>query len=215
MRNFVKIVKITLIAAFAIGLFVVWPYTYFRYVYEEKKRFREVIPGQVYRSGQMTAEGFREVVERHHIRTIINVQDDVPDPDVRLSFWSKETIKESDLCKELGVEYRNVAPDLVSRFSVPDRHPEAIDQLLEILDRQESYPVLIHCKAGLHRTGCLVAVYRMEYQGWSNGAAYREMKAHGFGDSACTAANDYVNQYVLTYRPRNAEQGLVTGTGND
>ena len=33
-------------------------------------------------------------------------------------------------------------------------------------------------------------------------AALRELKAHGFGDIYCTAANDYVRQYVLNYRPR-------------
>ena len=60
--------------------------------------------------------------------------------------------------------------------------------------------MLIHCKAGLHRTGILTAVYRMEYEGWTPAQAYRELKAHGFGDWACTSANDYVNEYVLQYR---------------
>ena len=34
------------------------------------------------------------------------------------------------------------------------------------MDDPDSYPVLIHCNAGLNRTGVMVAVYRMEYQGW-------------------------------------------------
>jgi protein-tyrosine phosphatase len=71
------------------------------------------------------------------------------------------------------------------------------------MDDPANYPVLIHCKAGLHRTGCLVAVYRMEYEGWSPTEAIAEMKDLGFGDAACTSANDYIQQYVLTYQPRN------------
>jgi protein-tyrosine phosphatase len=85
---------------------------------------------------------------------------------------------------------------------VPQRHPEAIDEWLAVLDDERNYPVLIHCRAGLHRTGVLVAVYRMEYEGWSPAEAFRELKAHGFGPWVCTSANDYVKQYVLTYRPR-------------
>jgi len=75
-----------------------------------------------------------------------------------------------------------------------------VDEFLDLMDRPEVYPVLIHCKAGLHRTGCLTAVYRMEYQGWTPEEAYGELKAHGFGDWVCTSANDYVSQYVLQYR---------------
>jgi protein tyrosine/serine phosphatase len=74
--------------------------------------------------------------------------------------------------------------------------------------------VLIHCKAGLHRTGVLSAVYRMEYQGWTRAQAYAELKAHGFGDTYCTIANDYVKQYVLTYEPgqRRGSGGLSTAS---
>ena len=54
---------------------------------------------------------------------------------------------------------------------------------------------------GTALTGVMTAVYRMEYQGWSWREALDELKAHGFGAFACTAANDYITQYVLTYRP--------------
>jgi protein-tyrosine phosphatase len=65
--------------------------------------------------------------------------------------------------------------------------------------------VLIHCKAGLHRTGILVAVYRMEYEGWSPADAFREAREHGFGN--WTSANEYVTQYILDYRPRRQRGG--------
>ena len=77
-----------------------------------------------------------------------------------------------------------------------------IDEFLSLMDNPANRPVLLHCKAGLHRTGVLVAVYRMEYDGWDPLAAVEELKANGFGDVACTAANDYIQQYVLNYKPR-------------
>ena len=105
------------------------------------------------------------------------------------------------MCAKMGVRYVLIKPDLVSRKLVDKVRPRAIDELFEILDDEENYPVLLHCKAGLHRTGVLSACVRMEYQDWSNHAAYHELKAHGFGDWVGTSANDYVSQYVLNFRP--------------
>jgi protein-tyrosine phosphatase len=186
-------------AAFAAGLFL-----FFRVVYEHNKRLRVVEPGRFYRSGQMTAAGFTETVRRYKIRTIVNVQDEYPDPDLTLGPLSLGTIKERELCDRLGVKYVWLEPDLQPRSTPGGPRPKALGKFLALMDDPDSYPVLLHCKAGLHRTGVLTAVYRMEYQGWSRQAAFRELKAHGFGDVACTDANDYVQQYVLSYRPRPA-----------
>jgi len=190
-----------LLIAGLFAIIVVGPVVCFRAVYAHEKRLREVDPGRVYRAGQMTADGFEDAAHRFGIRTFINVQDDFPDPDIELSFWRPGTIKESELCKRLGVRYVWVAPDLVPVHDSPAKRPQAVDELLRVLDDETAYPVLIHCKAGLNRTGCLVAVYRMEYQGWTRLEAFQEMRDLGFGFSTCTASNQYVNQYVLTYRP--------------
>ena len=155
-------------------VFVV-PIFFYRMVYSHDKRLREIIPGRIYRSGQLTADGFAAAVERLGIRTIVNLQDDCVDPDLPLNFWSPRRVKESAWCEHLGVKYVVIKPDLVSKKLVPDKHPEAIDQLLDLLDDESKYPVLIHCRAGLHRTGVLSAVVRMEYQGWTPVEAYREL----------------------------------------
>jgi tyrosine-protein phosphatase SIW14 len=195
-----SVVRGSVVAAI-LAVLVVAPMVCFRCVYDTRKRLRVVEPGRVYRSGQMTAEGFADAVQRYHLRTIINVQDEFPDPTIDLGFWSRQTTKESELCRELGVRYVHLMPTLLPRHLIPEHRPPAIDQMLEILDDPSNYPVLIHCHAGLHRTGILTAVYRMEYQGWTNDEAFLDMKAQGFGPWVCTSANDYVKQYVLTYRP--------------
>jgi protein tyrosine/serine phosphatase len=193
------------------ALLVVVPFVFYRYDYTYAKRLRVVDPGRLYRSGQMTAPGFEEAVARYHFRTIINLQDDYPDPDIALGYFTGRTIKESVLCEQLGVHYVFIAPDLISRRRVPAEHPRAIDQILKILDNSASYPILFHCRAGLHRTGVLTAVYRMEYQGWSPRRAIAELKANGFGEWPCSSANDYITQYILTYHPRSAgmSQGMT------
>jgi len=42
-------------------------------------------------------------------------------------------------------------------------------------------PVLIHCKHGSDRTGCVVAAYRMSFQNWSKEEAINEFKSGGYG----------------------------------
>ncbi len=184
-----------------VGLVVGPPLLHYRWTHNDARRLREVTAGRVYRSGQLTADGLADAVRRYGIRTVLNLQDEFPDPDMARGFFDSDTVPESELCQKLGVRYIWLAPDLVPRQQVPDERPAAIDKFLRLMDDEASYPVLIHCKAGLHRTGCMVAVYRMEYEGWSAQRAVQEMKDNGFGDWACTASNDYVEQYVLTYRP--------------
>ncbi len=178
------------------------PVVHYRASYAHAKRLRVVTEGRVYRSGQMTAAGFEDAVRRHGIRTVVNLQDEYPDPDLARGYFDRRTVKESEVCARLKVRYVAIAPDLLPRRQVPLRRPAAIDAMLAVFDDPSAYPVLIHCRAGLHRTGCMAAVYRMEYEGWTPQRAVDEMRAHGFGRSACTAANDYVHQYVLTYRRR-------------
>lgn len=200
------------LTALVVGVAFGWPIVYFRSEYNHHKRLRVVTPGVLYRSGQMTAEGFFDAITRHGIRTVINCQNEFPDPDLPVSFWNRETVRESAVCRDIGIRYVHLEPDLNARRFDPAARPQVIDEFFSFVDDPSAHPILLHCKAGLHRTGVLVAAYRQEYDGWGPGAALAELRAQGFGDGAATAANDYVRQYVLNYRPRhktrNAEVGL-------
>jgi protein-tyrosine phosphatase len=181
-------------------LVTVVPVVRFRWVYTHSKRLREVTPGVLYRSGEMTAPGFRETVARFHIRTIVNLQDEWPDPDLYTGYFTLQTIPETELCKELGVRYVYIPPDLIPRHLVPGQRPVAIEHFLALLDDESNFPILVHCRAGLHRTGIMTAVYHMEHDGWDSHAAIEDLKANGFGEYPCTSANDYITQYILTYQ---------------
>jgi protein tyrosine/serine phosphatase len=182
------------------ALVTVVPVLHYRWDYTHSKRLREVAPGKLYRSGSMTADGFIEAIQRFHLRTIINLQDEWPDPEIPQSYFGWKTVREKDLCKQLGVRYLYLPPEIISRRKVPQERPAAIDRFLDVLADKENYPILIHCRAGLHRTGVMTAVYRMEIDGWMPAQALNELKANGFGEFPSTSANDYITQYILTYR---------------
>ena len=201
------VVRFCLGAGVAI-LLVAVPFLDFRAEYVHHKRLREVVPGVLYRSGQLTADGLRAAAARLGVRTVVNCQNEFPDPDLPRSFWDRRPVRESDLCRQLGARYVHLDPDLCPNRTDPDARPRVIDEFLALLDDPANRPVLLHCKAGLHRTGVLVAAYRVEREGWGHAAALAELKAHGFGDRDATAANDYIQQYILNcHRGGTAEPG--------
>jgi len=194
------------LAAVIVLLIAGVPFALYRAEYAHAKRFREVTPGRFYRSGQMTAAGFREIIERYGIRTVINLQHEDPDPQLRGRWLGKVVIGERELCKQLGVRYEILAPDILPQPNSLDKRPPVVDEFLAILDDEAAYPVLIHCKAGLHRTGRLTAIYRMEYEGWSLGEAMRELRANGYGFVMSGEQDDFVIQFIQNYRPRTPAQ---------
>lgn len=189
-----------------IGIFlmiVVVPFIHFRATYAHAKRLREVTPGKFYRCGQLTADGFREAIGRYGIKTVINLQDENPDPLVPESYYRNGTLTpESEVCRQAGARYVLLNFDLPARNVAHLEYPQVIDEFLRICDDSASYPILLHCKAGLHRTGLLTAIYRIEYELWPTGEALRELRANGFGDSAATSANDYIYAFLAVYQPR-------------
>jgi hypothetical protein len=184
------------------------PYFYYRASYTHAKRLRPIVAGHFYRSGCMTAAGFRDAIQRYKIRTVINLMEEDRDPDLPAGYFVPEPhVHESELCKSLGAKMEFLFVDVLSPGKAATERPDTIDRFFKIMDNPASYPVLIHCKAGLHRTGVLSAVYRMEYQGWTRLQAWRELRSHGFGDFVCDASNDQVKQYVLTFQPGIRREG--------
>lgn len=62
-------------------------------------------------------------------------------------------------------------------------HPENEDvvKFLRIATTPALQPVLVHCQHGSDRTGTMVAIYRIAYEGWTKAQATDEMVNGGFG----------------------------------
>ncbi len=121
-----------------------------------------VAPG-IYRGGTPDAQGV-EWLRARGIRTVIN-----------LRHYHGET--EGELVREAGMRYVRIP---LESTDAPSR--AQVQEFLSIVRDREAHPVYVHCLHGVDRTGAMIAVYRMEEQGWSNADALAEMEhfgAHG------------------------------------
>jgi tyrosine-protein phosphatase SIW14 len=157
-----------------VGLLVLGPLMFATYERSRIRHFHVVRDGVLYRSGQMSLAGLRRVVHDYSIKTVITLRDAYhageppPNPE------------EEEYSKAQEINYHRITPR--SWWPHGDMIPadRGVRQFLSVMDDPANYPVLIHCFAGIHRTGAYCAVYRMEYQHWTNDEAIAEMKACGY-----------------------------------
>lgn len=160
----------------------------------EYRNFRVVEDGVLYRSGRMTPSGFKRVAREQGIKTVVCLRDTKTDA------GETDDRDEVDYCTANGIVFR--------RFPLADWDPvngvipgdRNVAEFLRIMaDPAVPKPVLVHCFAGIHRTGPLVAAYRMEHDGWSPAEAIEEMKSMG---TVRTTFADNLLTYLENYRPR-------------
>jgi tyrosine-protein phosphatase SIW14 len=154
----------------------------------QTRNLHVVRPGVLYRSGQMTREGLLHTLTEYHIRTLINLRDGL----------TRLDSAEEDLCKSENIQFVRILPSQWgdSGGSVPVE--SGVRRFREIMSDPRNYPVLVHCFAGIHRTGAYCAIYRMEREHWSNARALAEMRACGY---ATLDEELDILGYLEQYRP--------------
>lgn len=117
------------------------------------RRFDRV-DGEIYRSGQPSAEQLQQLTTRYGIRTIIKLNrgSDPAPPGVAVRHFPLDVLREPT--------------------------PQQLSQIVEAIATSPK-PLLIHCTHGEDRTGLIVALYRV-HQGGSPDAAFTDMMRHGF-----------------------------------
>lgn len=125
------------------------------------KNFGTVEPGVLYRSGGLTTVAFKSVVDKHAIRTVVDLGGFDTDP--------AADRRAQRAAEAMGVT-RIVLPLSGDATGDPNRYVEA----LRIMSDPASQPVLVHCSAGAQRTGCAVALFRSVIEGWDDETALRE-----------------------------------------
>jgi tyrosine-protein phosphatase SIW14 len=115
----------------------------------------------LYRGGQ-PAESDYKLLADFGIKTIVDLRND------------EESFAKS-AAEAAGMRYVNISMDGVSAPSDAD-----VAKFLSVVNDPASGKIYMHCKAGIHRTGAMGAVYRIAHDGWDYDKTYAEMKNYEF-----------------------------------
>lgn len=140
------------------------------------RNVRVVTPNVLYRSGQLSLPGLEQIIEDYGIRTVVSLRDSdnpaLPPPDLEEEKW----------CVSKDIRHVRIAPRKwwPESTELPPAAEQGVNTFLKVMDSPKNHPVLVHCFAGTHRTGAMVAIYRMEYCKWSNSEALAELRGTGY-----------------------------------
>ncbi len=117
----------------------------------------------LYRGGMPTDSGLA-LLQQAGITTIVSLANE-----------NKYLAAERDTAHRLGLKFVHIPLSLWRKPSQND-----IDGFLQTVTTKNGEPTFLHCVHGTDRTGTMVAIYRIRYNGWSAEQAYEEMKDTGF-----------------------------------
>ena len=136
MRSKYKIVfRTTSVIAAALLLFIFYCYLH---------NFYEVLPGQVYRSRQLSKQELIDVTHRYHIKSIINLRGAHPG-----LVWYQE---EMAAANDEHIMHYDIA---LKSKTLPN--PATLKDLTHLI-ASAPRPLLIHCQSGVDRTGLASAI---------------------------------------------------------
>lgn len=120
------------------------------------------VDDKMYRGGQ-PRDGEYYILRSLGVKTVIDLRDD-PESYAR------------DRVLSCGMRYVNL-PMSASKRPGPEFPSVFFNEAVMDKSRQ---PVFVHCAGGRHRTGAMVAAYRVEFCGWSLKQAMKELRSYDF-----------------------------------
>ena len=144
--------------------------------------FGVVDEGIVYRGAQPSEDNYRWLLDQG-FRSIVS--------------FRRERGDERDRILSLGFEnylWLNVEDE-------KDPTDDQAKRFLDFVTDAENWPVLIHCKVGLGRTGTMAALIRYAVDGWPMDEAIKEARAYRGGVDLVQSQLDWLAQWAATHPP--------------
>jgi hypothetical protein len=149
------------------------------------KRFGVVVPGKVFRSGQISRHLIAGVIDSHQIGTIIDLNGlDPADADQRAEL----EVAEAKGVQHLRFPLRGDATGQIERYA------GAVEAI--VASERAGRPVLVHCAAGSQRTGACVSFYRLLVRHDPPADVYCELASYGWDPRTNQVLLDYVNGHM-------------------
>jgi len=142
------------------------------------RNFGEV-NSHIYRGARPEGHDYSDLAKLG-IRTVVDLE-------------SSDPTEERQQVEAAGMKFVHIP---MSDSATPDQ--DSVRKFLELANGTADQPIFVHCRGGRHRTGALIAVYRMTHDGWTAASAYEEMRNFRF-NVGFTHAHQPLKKYVFRY----------------
>jgi len=163
------------------------------YFIHVRHRLGTVTLGQVYQSGAMPPAELQRLAKSLGLKSVIDLRTFNPGEDSTNTTDLATIGQEAQALADVGVRHIHLPTPQVPTDATVDRF------LLAIRD-PANRPALIHCYHGIGRTELFVAIYRMEFEQWSNERARAATRLLLAGSSFSDTAEK--GRFLIRYKPR-------------
>lgn len=185
------VVVVLVVALGALG----WDAVKYRFI---PKRFGVVVPGEVYRSGQMSKWQFVPTVQKNDIDVVIDLNGVDP----------ADEHQAAEIAAYRDHEIENYRFQLMGNGTGRvETYVDAVAQLAECY--RDGKSVLVHCHAGTQRTGSVVAAFRVLVLKESPQEAYAELARYGWDVDTDQILLTYLNENLPQVAQELANRGLI------
>jgi protein tyrosine phosphatase (PTP) superfamily phosphohydrolase (DUF442 family) len=192
MKKIFKVLGLTLLLAIA---YYVW-HVHFNY------RFEAISENKVYKSALISPDKLEEYLVENKIKTVI----DLLDPGVQDALNPAKQAHVDAEDKAINTinekHHLNINHVHIPSGQIPTK--KTLTEFFEVLDKEENYPVLIHCYHGTGRAAIYSALYRIEYEKWSNDDARMQTRVvvEGLGYRSAFSEGRGKGDFLINYKPR-------------
>jgi protein tyrosine/serine phosphatase len=149
------------------------------------KNFGVVQEGRLYRSGLLSEALVKKVLLKYKIKVIIDLAAGSPE--------GRDRKSEEQAAAELGIERLTFRLHGDGTGDVND-YAQAVAAI--VLAEWEHKPVLVHCNAGLQRTGGVIAAYQLLVERNAPSSVYNEFTRYDRDPWNDTALFEYINRHM-------------------
>ena len=164
--------------------------------YVQTYHLATVQEGVLVRDGNRGIREFETALRKTGTRTVVSLIDDQEFANPKTPQFGQEM----KLCSRRGVKFVRVPVKLGGWPTTED-----VRKFLDIVEKKENQPVLVHCAQGVRRTGMMVAAFEESILGWDDAKTRSAMLTFGHSERTVKDVERFIGVYDAKERKITAQ----------